>query len=111
MIKLIDSSKGIFVLKIMIHEVHTITVSDLKTELNELIDKNKISKLILDLSNVEILTSPGLGLLLSINKVLSKCLRLACPHPDTLKVLELTQATTIIETFDTIEEAQASFTD
>lgn len=111
MIKLIDKSGGIFVLRIMIHAVNTITVSDLKTKIDEFINENTIEKLILDISNVEIITSSGIGLFLFMNKNLSGNLRLARPHPDVFKVLELTQATTLLKTFDTLEDAQTSFTE
>ncbi len=109
MIKLNDKGEGIFVISIIMEEVHTLDVPDLKEKLQNAIVNNSIKKLVLDLSNVKMITSSGIGIFLNINQSLNNQLKLASVNDEVKKVLELTKVTSVIDVFDSIDEALNSF--
>ena len=109
MINLEDKGNGLFIIKIVMREVHTLDVSDLKEKIQHAIIEKNIKKMVLDLSEVKVITSTGIGIFLNINQILKSQLKLACPNDDVKKVLELTKVTSVIKLFPTVEAALNSF--
>jgi len=95
MIELTDKGNGTFVVKINMQEVHTLDVPDLKEKLQQAIVNKGIKRLVVDLADVKMITSSGIGIFLNINQNLKSQLRLAAPTPEVQKVLELTKVTSI----------------
>lgn len=108
MVNIIEKN-GFYILKIIIREIHTLDVPDLKEKIQQIILVNNIKKLILDLSDVRTITSSGIGIFLSIHKSLDSNLRLARPSAEVKKVLELTKVGSIIKVYDDLDEAEKSF--
>lgn len=108
MIEVNDKGDGVFVLQVIIPEVHTLDVPDLKEKIQQTIIKNDIKKLVLDLCKVKTITSSGIGIFLNINESLKSKFRLACPSPEVKKVLELTKVSSLIKVFETVEMAAKS---
>jgi anti-anti-sigma factor len=108
MIEVNDKGQGVFIIKIIMQEVHT-DVPDLKEKLQQAIINKGIKKLVLDLTDVKMITSSGIGIFLNINQSLKNQLRLASANPEVKKVLELTKVTSVIKSFSTINEALGSF--
>ena len=90
-------------------EVHTLDVPELKEKLQKAIIDKGIKKLVLDLSEVKMITSSGIGIFLNINQSLKSGLRLASPNAEVQKVLELTKVSSVIKIFDTVDAAIKSF--
>ncbi|PKL39139.1 MAG: hypothetical protein CVV44_09750 [Spirochaetae bacterium HGW-Spirochaetae-1] len=109
MIEINDRGSGVFVVKIVMTEVHTLDVPDLKEKLQQAIINNDIKKLVLNLVDVKMITSSGIGIFLNINQSLKSQLRLASANEEVKKVLELTKVTSVIKLFDTIDAALSSF--
>lgn len=109
MIKIEEKGKGLFVIHIIVEEVHTLDVPDLKEQLQNSIIDNNIEKLVLDLSKVKMITSSGIGIFLNINQSLKSKLKLAAVNDEVKKVLELTKVSSVIKIFETTEEAMKSF--
>lgn len=109
MIEVNDKGQGLFVIKIVMQEVHTLDVPDLKEKLQKSIVEKGITKLVLDLRDVKMITSSGIGIFLNINQSLKSQLKLASANEEVKKVLELTKVTSVIKLFASIEEALASF--
>ncbi len=109
MIEVNDKGAGVYTIKIVMPEVHTLDVPDLKEKLQHAIVDNNIKKLVLDLTEVKMITSSGIGIFLNINQSLKSQLRLAAANEEVKKVLELTKVTTVIKLFNTTEEAMESF--
>jgi anti-anti-sigma factor len=109
MIEVNDKGQGVFVIRIVMQEVHTLDVPDLKEKLQKSIIEKDIKKLVLDLKDVKMITSSGIGIFLNINQSLKSQLKLAAANSDVKKVLELTKVTSVIKLFDTIEDALKSF--
>jgi anti-anti-sigma factor len=109
MIEVNEKDSGIYVIRIIMQEVHTLDVPDLKEMMQNAIVDKSIEKMVLDLSNVKMITSSGIGIFLNINQSLKSNLKLAVANPEVKKVLELTKVTSVISLFDTIEDAIASF--
>lgn len=105
MIKIEDKGDGFFIISIVMQEVHTLDVPDLKDKLQNAIVDNKIEKLVLDLSNVKMITSSGIGIFLNINQTLKSQMRLASVNDDVKKVLELTKVSSVINIHNTIDDA------
>ena len=99
----------LFIIKIIMQEVHTLDVPDLKEKLQQAIIDKGIKKLVLDLSDVKMITSSGIGIFLNINQSLKSQLRLAIANNEVKKVLELTKVTSVIKLFDSIDSAIESF--
>lgn len=109
MIEVQDKGDGLFIIKIVMQEVHTLDVPDLKEKLQQAIIDKGINKLVLDLSDVKMITSSGIGIFLNINQSLKSQLRLAIANDEVKKVLELTKVTSVIKLFDSINSAIESF--
>ena len=109
MIEVIDKGDGLAVISISMQEVHTLDVPDLKEKLQQAIVNKKIKKVVLDLSKVKMITSSGIGIFLNINQSLKSQLKLAASNDEVKKVLELTKVTSVINLFDTVDEALDSF--
>ncbi len=109
MIQLEERGDGLFVIKIIMKEVHTLDVPDLKENIQQTIIEKGIQKLVLDLSDVKIITSTGIGIFLNINQSLKSKLKLASPNEDVKKVLELTKVTSVIKLYESVDEAIQSF--
>ncbi len=109
MIRVINMGNGLFVIRIIMNELHTLDIPELKDQINDSIEKNKIEKVVLDLSDVNIITSTGIGIFLSINSTVDSNFCLACAGDEIRKVLELTKVSSIIKMCDTIEEAVEIF--
>lgn len=90
-------------------EVHTLDVPDLKEKLQQAIVSKGIKKMVIDLSDVKMITSSGIGIFLNINQSLKSQLRLASPNQEVQRVLELTKVTSMIKVFDTVDAAINSF--
>ncbi|HOP64428.1 MAG TPA: STAS domain-containing protein [Spirochaetota bacterium] len=109
MINLEERGNGLFVIKIVMSEVHTLDVPDLKEKIQHAIVERGIKKMVLDLSDVKLITSTGIGIFLNINQILKSQLNLACPNDDVKKVLELTKVTSVIKLYKTVDDAINSF--
>lgn len=109
MIQLEERGDGLSIIKIIMKEVHTLDVPDLKENIQQTIIEKGIQKLVLDLSDVNIITSTGIGIFLNINQTLKSKLRLASPNEDVKKVLELTKVTSVIKLYKSVDEAIQSF--
>jgi len=109
MIEINDKGNGVFIIDIVMQEVHTLDVPDLKEKLQQAIANKSIKKLILNLKEVKMITSSGIGIFLNINQALKSQLRLAAPNEEVKKVLELTKVTSVIKLFNTIDEALENF--
>jgi len=109
MIEVKDKGEGIFIIKIQMQEVHTLDVPDLKEKLQQAIIDKGIKKMIIDLTDVKMITSSGIGIFLNINQSLKSLLRLAGANDEVKKVLELTKVTSVIKLTNSIDEAMASF--
>lgn len=69
-------------------------------------------KVVADFGEVDYTSSAGLRVLLGTVKHARSCggdLRLAAPHPEVLKVLDLSGFTGILRVYDTVDEAVESF--
>ena len=109
MIEVTDKGQGLFIIKIVMQEVHTLDVPDLKEKLQKSIVENDIKKLVLDLKDVKMITSSGIGIFLNINQSLKSQLRLAAANDEVKKVLELTKVTSVISLYSGVDEAANSF--
>lgn len=109
MIEVVNKNNGIFVIKIVMKEVHTLDVPDLKEKLQETIIDKGIKKMVVDLTDVKMITSSGIGIFLNINQSLKSQLRLAAANDEVKKVLDLTKVTSVIKLLKTVDEAIASF--
>ncbi len=109
MIELQDKDNDLYVIKINMQEVHTLDVPDLKEKLQQAIVSKGIKKMVIDLSDVKMITSSGIGIFLNINQSLKSQLRLASPNQEVQRVLELTKVTSMIKVFDTVDAAINSF--
>ncbi|HOT43391.1 MAG TPA: STAS domain-containing protein [Spirochaetota bacterium] len=109
MIEVSDKGDNLFVIKIVMKEVHTLDVPDLKEKLQETIIEKGIKKLVVDLSDVKMITSSGIGIFLNINQSLKSQLRLAAANDEVKKVLDLTKVTSVIKLFSSVNEAIAAF--
>jgi len=109
MIELQDKGNGLYVVKIAMEEVHTMDVPDLKEKLQHAIIDKGIRKLVLDLSNVKMITSSGIGIFLNIHQSLKSQFTLTGANSDVKKVLELTKVTSVITLYETVDAALAHF--
>jgi anti-sigma B factor antagonist len=109
MIAVNDKGSGLFVIKIVMKEVHTLDVPDLKEKLQETIIDKGIKKMVVDLTDVKMITSSGIGIFLNINQSLKSQLRLASANEEVKKVLDLTKVTSVIKLYKSVDEALASF--
>ena len=109
MIQLDERGDGLCVIKIIMKEVHTLDVPDLKEKIQQTIIEKGIQKMVLDLSDVKIITSTGIGIFLNINQSLKSKLKLASPNEDVKKVLELTKVTSVIKLYKSVDEAIEAF--
>ncbi len=109
MLDIKETGDGIFIVKITVNEVLTLDVPELKEKLQQTIINKGIKKLVVDLSDVKIITSSGIGIFLNINQSLKSGLRLAAPQPEVEKVLELTKVTSVIKIFSTVDAAIKSY--
>jgi len=109
MIKVNDKGEGAFVISIKMQEVHTLDVPDLKEKLQNALIENGIQKLVLDLTDVKMITSSGIGIFLNINQSLKSQLRLASANEEVKKVLELTKVTSVIKLYTSVDDALNGF--
>lgn len=109
MLEIADKGDGLFVIRIAMQEVHTLDVPDLKEKLQNAIVDKAVKKLVLDLTDVKMITSSGIGIFLNINQSLQNQLRLASANEEVKKVLELTKVTSVIKLFDDLDSALNSF--
>lgn len=109
MIQLEEKGNGLCVIKIIMQEVHTLDVPELKEKIQHAIIDKGIKKLVLDLSDVKIITSTGIGIFLNINQILKSQFRLASPNEEIKKVLELTKVSTVIKLYNSVDEAIETF--
>lgn len=109
MIEVKDRGEGVFIIKIIMAEVHNLEVPELKEKLQQAIISKGIRKLVLDLSDVKMITSSGIGIFLNINQSLKSGLRLVAPHPEVQKVLDLTKVSKVIKVFNSVDTAMQSF--
>jgi len=105
MINVRNDGPDLFVIQIEMNELHTLDIPELKDRLNNAIKEERIKKLVLDLSSVEIITSTGIGIFLSINRTLSSNFCLACLNTEVRKVLEMTKVNSMIKMCDTVDDA------
>jgi len=91
--------------KVTMNELLTLDVPELKEKLQHEILNKGIKKLVLDLSDVKLITSSGIGIFLNINQNLKNALRLAAPQSEVEKVLELTKVSSVIKIFSTVDAA------
>ena len=108
MIEVDDKGEGVFVIKIVMQEVHTLDVPDLKEKLQQAIIDKDIKKLVLDLKEVNMITSSGIGIFLNINQSLKSKFILADANEEVTKVLELTKVTSVIKLLGNVDEAMTA---
>lgn len=91
-------------------ELDEISVEQLKTQLDSLLEDTNVNQLIFDLTNLRFINSKGIGFLVSVNTDLSKDGRnmtLAGANESVMDVLSLVGLTNIIPYHATLEEALA----
>ena len=66
MINLEEKGNGLFIIKIALQEVHTLDVPELKEKIQQAIVERGIKKMIIDLSDVKVITSTGIGIFLNV---------------------------------------------
>jgi len=91
--------------------VDSATAPDLEAALKKLVDNNKV-QLVLDLKEVEYMSSAGLRAMVSTLKAVKRLngdLRLSTPSPRVEEVLRLAGLTSIFSIHSSREEAIASF--
>ena len=91
--------------------VDSATAPDLEARLRQLVDSNK-NQIVLDLKNVEYMSSAGLRAMVSTLKAVKRAngdLRVASPSPRVEEVLRLAGLTSIFSIHPSQEEAVASF--
>jgi len=91
--------------------VDSATAPDMETKLRELVDGGQ-NQIVLDLKNVEYMSSAGLRAMVSTLKMVKRVngdLRLANPSPRVEEVLRLAGLTSIFSIHPTQEEAVGSF--
>jgi anti-sigma B factor antagonist len=108
MLDIKELGDGLCVIKITTNEVLTLDVPELKEKLQQSIINKGIKKLVIDLSDVKIITSSGIGIFLNINQSLKSGLRLAAPQPEVEKVLDLTKVSSVVKIFNTVDAALKS---
>ena len=92
--------------------VDSSTAPELENALKKLVESTK-TQIVLDLKNVEYMSSAGLRAMVSTLKAVKRIngdLRLACPSPRVEEVLRLAGLTSIFSIYPSREEAAASFT-
>jgi len=91
--------------------VDSATAPELENSLKKLVEAEK-TQIVLDLKNVEYMSSAGLRAMVSTLKAVKRVngdLRLACPSPRVEEVLRLAGLTSIFSIHPTRDEAVASF--
>jgi anti-anti-sigma factor len=91
--------------------VDTTTSADLEESLKRLLGKGRYD-IVIDLGNVNYISSAGWGIFISEIKEIRENggdLKLAAMIGDVYEVFELLEFQTILESFDTVEEAISSF--
>jgi anti-anti-sigma factor len=79
--------------------------------INKMIDENKL-KLVIDFSQVELMNSSGLGIIIQASNILKQKngkLKLACLPEKIKNLLQITKLNHIFESHDTIKTALSSF--
>ena len=109
MIEVIDKGDHIFVIRIVMKEVHSLDIPNLKEDILDAISENRIKKLVIDLGEVFSITSSGIGVFVKIHQSLASELRLAAVNEQVKKVLEITKVNSVLKIFSTVDEAIASF--
>ena len=93
--------------------VDTTTSTELEESLKRLLGKGRYD-IVIDLGNVNYISSAGWGIFISEIKEIRENggdLKLAAMIGDVYEVFELLEFQTILESFDTVEEAVSSFGD
>jgi len=91
--------------------VDTTTSAELEESLKRLLKKNRFN-IVIDLGNVNYISSAGWGIFISEIKAIRESggdLKLAAMIGDVYEVFELLEFQTILECYDTVEEAVKSF--
>ncbi len=105
-----EEMKGVSVIAVS-GRVDSATAPDLETSLKKLVESEK-TKIVLDLKNVEYMSSAGLRAMVSTLKAVKRVngdLRLASPSPRVEEVLRLAGLTSIFSIHPNRDEAVASF--
>ncbi len=87
---------------------------ELADEIEYCLQEASAPKIILDLSDVPLMNSTTLGILLNYYREIEKRngrLAITSPNEEIQKLLEITKASSLIEVFPTTEEALESFLD
>lgn len=109
MIEVIDKGDHLFVIKVIVREVFSMDIPNLKELLLDAVREKGIKRLVVDLGDVYMITSSGLGVFYYVNKSLESKIRLAAVNPEVKKVLEMTKINSIVTICPTVDEAIASF--
>ncbi len=109
MLELIDRGKGLYIIKIVSREIQTLDIPELKEKLIDAVNENQITKLVLDLSPVSMITSSGIGIFLSLSQLLKSRVRIAGACLEIINILELTKVSSVIKTYDTVDSAVRDF--
>lgn len=104
-----ESAEGVFIVKLVVEEVHLLDVMKLNEQLQNLIQSNNMTRMILDLSYVHVMTSAAIGMLLNINRKIKSGLRLSSPSMGVQRVFEFTSISAIIPVFNTVTDALNSY--
>jgi anti-anti-sigma factor len=109
MIKVIEKREdGVFVVKLVIEEIHLSDVMQLNNQLQDLIQGGNVLRMVIDLSGVHLMTSAAIGMLLNINRIIKSNLKLSSPSMGVQKCFEFTNLPSVIPVFNTVEEALSS---
>jgi anti-anti-sigma factor len=109
MLAITEKQNGIYVITIEVNEVHTLDIPELKERLQYTIIEKNMKRVILNLENIRMITSSGIGIFLYINQGLKSNLKLAGANEEVKRVLDLTKVTTVIKLYETIDQAIESF--
>jgi anti-sigma B factor antagonist len=107
----IKETSGISVIKMEGSLLGGPEVSELNNTLHKFVDAKK-KKVIVDLSDVSLMNSSGLGMLIASATTMRNAggdLKLACASAKILKLLEVTKLLTVFEHYKNVKEAIQSF--
>ena len=105
----LDERDGLCIVKILLREINSMDVTDLKENIRQAIVEKDIKKMVIDFSNVKFITSTGVGIFLNINQMLQSQLKLACLNDGIKKEIELTKLISVIKIYDSVGDAISGF--
>ena len=108
-VKKLDDGKVIVSLS---GRIDVISANEIETELIELVDSESAKYMVMNLENVEYMSSSGFRVAIAVLRNLKEkggSLKLCCVQEEVLRVFDVIELTPLFEIYDNEEEALASF--